>query len=243
MKKFVLFLVTLFAFSSLSYAQGSDCSTADPFCSGSTSTFPASTGTTAAPGPNYGCLGSQPNPAWYYLQIANSGPITISMNNSAGVDIDFICWGPFASAAAGCASGLSGSAVDCSFSASSTETCNIPGAVAGEVYILLITNYSGLPTNISASQTAGTGSTNCSILCTMTNLTATPGACSPATNTYILTGTVTYSTPPSTGTLTITNSCSGATQVFNPPFPPTSTNYTLGGLPANGAGCTVTAVF
>jgi gliding motility-associated-like protein len=115
--------------------------------------------------------------------------------------------------------------------------------VAGEVYILLITNYSGLPTNISASQTAGTGSTNCSILCTMTNLTATPGACSPATNTYILTGTVTYSTPPSTGTLTITNSCSGATQVFNPPFPPTSTNYTLGGLPANGAGCTVTAVF
>ncbi|MCW3103056.1 MAG: hypothetical protein JWO09_1496 [Bacteroidetes bacterium] len=243
MKRIVLFTLSVFTFIVASYAQGSDCSTAAPFCSGSTSTFPASTGTTAATGPNYGCLGSQPNPAWYYLQVDNSGPITITMNNSAGVDIDFICWGPFTSAAAGCASGLSGSAVDCSFSTAAVETCDIPSAISGEVYILLITNYSGLPTNISASQTAGTGSTNCSILCTMTGLTAVPGACSPSTNSYSLTGTITYSTPPSTGTLTVTNSCSGATQVFNPPFPPTSTSYTLTGLPANGAGCTVTAVF
>lgn len=243
MKKTVLFILSFFTFITASHAQGPDCSSAAPFCSGSTSTFPASTSTTAATGPNYGCLGSEPNPAWYYLQIDNSGPITITMSNSAGVDIDFICWGPFTSAAAGCASGLSGSAVDCSYSTAATETCDIPSAVTGEVYILLITNFSGLPTNISAAQTAGTGSTNCSILCTMTGLTAVPGACNPATNTYSLTGTITYSTPPSTGTLTVTNSCSGATQVFNPPFPPTSTSYTLTGLPANGAGCTVTAVF
>jgi gliding motility-associated-like protein len=77
----------------------------------------------------------------------------------------------------------------------------------------------------------------------MTALTAVPGACDPATITYPVTGTITYTDPPTTGTLTVTNSCTGATQVFNPPFSPTTTSYTLTGLPANGLGCTVTAVF
>jgi gliding motility-associated-like protein len=243
MKKILLVLLAVFLFSEIAFAQGADCASADPFCSGSTSTFPASTSTTADPGPNYDCLGSQPNPAWYYLQVDNSGPITITMSNSASVDIDFICWGPFTSAAAGCASGLTGSAVDCSYSTAATETCNIPSALTGEVYILLITNFSGMPTNISASQTGGTGSTNCSILCSMTALTAVTGTCDPATNTYSLTGTISYTDPPATGTLTVTNSCSGASQVFNAPFPATSTSYSLNGLPANGAGCSVTAVF
>jgi len=243
MKKLFLFIIAVFSFTTITYAQGPDCASADPFCSTSTSTFPASTSTTADPGPNYGCLGSQPNPAWYYLQIGTSGSLDLQMSNSAGVDIDFICWGPFTSASAGCASGLSGSAVDCSYSTAATETCTIPNAVVGEVYILLVTNFSGLSTNITVSQPSGTGSTDCSILCSMTGLTAVVGACDPATNTYPLSGTITYADPPATGTLTITNSCNGVTQVINAPFPATSSGYTLNGLPANGAGCTVTAVF
>lgn len=247
MKKILLLLVAVLSFTTATYAQGADCTNADPFCSTGTSTFPASTSTTAATGPDYGCLGSQPNPAWYYLQVGTSGPINLNMSNSAAVDIDFICWGPFTSAAAGCASGLNSSAVDCSFSTAATETCSIPSAVAGEVYILLITNYSGQSTNISVTQTnsgsSGAGSTDCSILCAMTGLTASPGACNPATNTYTVTGNITYNDPPATGTLTITNSCSGVTQVINAPFTATGTSYSLAGLPANGAGCTVTAVF
>lgn len=249
MKKTLLFCIALFClFLNKIHAQGGDCSTADPFCTGVTYTFPASTSTTAPVGPNYDCLGSQPNPAFYYVQIATPGTLVIDIAQTdaagSGQDVDFICWGPFVSPSAGCASGLTGSAVDCSFSAAATETCTIPSALAGEFYILMLTNYSGMPADITfASNGSSTATTNCAILCNMTGLTAIPGPCNPATNTYDLSGTITYSDPPATGTLTITNSCSGITQVFNPPFPATTINYTLAGMPANGAGCTVTAVF
>jgi len=245
MKKIVLFIfVIINLLAKNTIAQGSDCSTASPFCTASgVATFPAQQNTTAPVGPNYGCLGSQPNPAWFYLQIAAPGPLTLNMTNSASVDIDFIIWGPFTSAAAGCTSGLTGTAVACSYSSNSNETGTIPSAVVGQVYVLLITNYSNQPTTISLAQTGGVGATNCNIVCAMTAITATPGLCVSPANTYDLTGTVTYSSPPTTGTLTVTNSCSGASQVFNAPFNPTTVSYTLNGLPSNGAGCTVSAVF
>lgn len=249
MKKLILsFLAIIGLFINNTLAQGGDCSTADPFCTGVTYTFPASTTTTAPVGPNYGCLGSQPNPAFYYVQIATSGTLEIDIEQTdasgSGQDVDFICWGPFTSPAAGCASGLTGSAVDCSYSTAAVETCTIPSAVAGEFYILMLTNFAGVPADITfQSDPSSTATTNCAILCNMTALTAVPGPCNPATNTYTLTGTITYTDPPATGTLTITNSCSGVTQVINPPFPPTSIGYSLAGMPASGAGCTVTAVF
>ena len=237
---FLLSIVCLFSYNAKAQ---SDCTTAAPFCTASGTTFPASTSTTAPVGPNYGCLGSQPNPAWYYLNVSTSGDIIIDLSNSAGVDIDFCSWGPFSTQSAMCA-GTSAAPFDCSYSTSATEQVNIIGAVAGEWYMVLITNFSGMPTNISAGVGTGTtGATNCAILCNMTGLTATPGPCVLATNTYTLTGTITYTTPPTTGTLTVTNSCSGVTQVFNPPFPATSQTYSLAGLPSNGAGCTVTATF
>ncbi|OFY86487.1 MAG: hypothetical protein A3F72_14975 [Bacteroidetes bacterium RIFCSPLOWO2_12_FULL_35_15] len=246
MKKF--FVITIILFVNIAIkAQGGDCNTAEGFCTGTTYTFPASTTTTAQTGPNYGCLGSQPNPAWYYLQIANSGNLVldISQTDASGVgqDVDFICWGPFTSPSAGCASGLTSSAVDCSFSAAATETCTIPNAVTGEFYILLLTNYSGQPADITFGQSSGTGSTNCNILCSMSGLTAVPGACNPATNTFAVTGVINYSDPPTSGTLTVTNTCSGVTQVFNAPFAATSVSYSLAGLPSNGGTCSVTATF
>lgn len=242
---FLVFLVCLCICPFGAYSQGIDCNDSEAFCtSGGPMTFPASTSTTAPPGPNYGCLGSQPNPAWFFLEIATAGNIVLDLYNSASVDIDFICWGPFTSQAAGCASGLTGSAVDCSFSGAATETCTITGALPGEVYILLITNYSGMPTNISFDEnpTGTTGTTDCTILCSINSLTAIPGPCSSATGTYDLTGSVAFTDPPVTGTLTISNSCTGATQVFSAPFT-SPYAYTLTGLPADGAPCTVTATF
>ncbi len=247
-KKILVFLLFGFLVNFKLFSQGATCATADPFCTGSTYTFPASTGTTAPTGPNYDCLGSQPNPAWYYLNIATSGNIMINLSNSSSVDIDFIIWGPFATQGAMCGAimGGGGTVVDCSYSTAANEQVDINGAVAGQWYMLLITNYSNQPTNISAA--AGNapgvdGTTNCNILCNMTGLTAVVGACAPATNTYGVSGTITYTDPPSSGTLTVTNTCSGATQVFNSPFAATSVNYSLAGLPANGAGCSVTATF
>ncbi len=251
MKKTTLLLLVfaiVFFIPNLVIAQGGDCTTADPFCTGVSYTFPASTTTAAATGPDYGCLLSQPNPAFYYVQIATPGTLIIDISQQTaaglGTDVDFICWGPFTSPSAGCASGLIGSAVDCSFSTAANETCTIPSALTGQFYILLLTNFEGVAADITfASNGSSTATTNCAILCNMTGLTAVPGPCNPATNTYTLSGVITYADPPTTGTLTVTNSCSGVTQVFNPPFPATSVSYSLAGMPATGAGCTVTAVF
>ena len=249
MKKiFLIIFVIISFFSKKTIAQGTDCATASPFCTAVPASFPASQNTTAPVGPNYGCLGTQPNPAWFYLQVATSGPITLNMTNSATLDIDFIIWGPFTSAPAACASGFPSSSIvpspgGCSYSSSANETGTISSAVAGQVYVLMITNYSNQPTSISLAQTGGTGATNCGIVCSISSITATAGVCLSPSNLYDLTGVVTYVSPPSTGTLTVTNSCSGASQVFTAPFNATSESYTLSGLPANGAPCTVTAVF
>ena len=245
MKK-ILLLVLVFAcvLTQSICAQGSDCATASPFCtSAGTATFPASQNTTAPVGPNYDCLFTQPNPAWYYLQVANSGPITLNMTNSANVDIDFIIWGPFTSATAACASGLTGASVDCSYSSTANETGTIPNALVGEVYVLLITNYSNQATNISLVQTGGTGSTNCNIVCAMDSINVTPGMCQSPSNLYDVTGTVAYSAPPTSGTLTISNNINSVTQVFNAPFNIDSVSFTLAGLSANGTPCTITAEF
>jgi len=228
----------------------------DPFCTGNTYTFPAGTNQTDAsityPNNNYDCLATSPNPAWYYMEISQAGTLDINMTNSSGVDIDFILWGPYsgyASAMTYCddfGNATSGSnlntVVDCSFSTAATETANIANAQVGEVYILLITNFSNTATNISFAG-SGTAATDCSIVtpqCTFTGITGTVSACNGTTNQYTINGSVSFTDPPTTGTLTLVNSC-GGTQTFNAPFG-TTQNYSFTN-PANGSACTITASF
>lgn len=241
--KFLLFS-SLIVFTSIEINAQSTCNNAAPFCTSTGVSFPASTNTTAPVGPDYGCLGSQPNPAWYYLNISTGGNIDITLTNSANVDVDFAAWGPFASQQAminAVCGGNSGSPIDCSFSPNANEIVSLPNTQPGEWYMVLITNFSGQPTNISATQTGGSGATNCAILCNMTGLTAVPTACNTTTNQYDVSGTITVTNPPTTGTLTITSSCGGSV-VINPPFA-NSINYTIPGISANGANCTITATF
>lgn len=246
-------------------SDGSSCISANPFCTAINYNFPNSTGSTAPSGPNYGCLGSQPNPIWYYMDVDQAGSFQIGMSQTTGpngtgtgIDVDFALWGPYTSLAAGCTAVMSGSAppIQCSFSTAATETIGIglpggtgsgattpPSATAGSIYIVLLTNYNGSAGFIDFNQTGGTGIADCSIVtpCDITNLTSTPSACNPANNTYGVTGQITFVTPPATGTLTVTSSC-GGTQTFNAPFT-SPQNYSLTGLTSNGAACTVTATF
>jgi gliding motility-associated-like protein len=220
------------------------CSNAAPFCTNVQGgyTFPASTNISSEPGPNYGCLQSQPNPAWYYLEILNPGDLTIFMQSSPLEDIDFIVWGPFQSLNNVCIGQLTGAnIVDCSYSGQPTEIANIPGAQTGEFYMFLITNFSNVPTNINFSQTGGTGSTNCSVFCEITNATANPSACNNATNTFNISGNINVANPPTTGTLIITNS-SGGTEVINPPFT-SPIAYNFNGIIATGGAETLTFSF
>ena len=64
-------IILQFLVYSFFYGQGTTCATADPFCTGTTYTFPNNLGTTAPAGNNYDCLWSQPNPAWYYISLAS----------------------------------------------------------------------------------------------------------------------------------------------------------------------------
>ena len=61
--------------------------------------------------------------------------------------------------------GLTGAkVVDCSYSPNPTETANIPNGQTGEYYILVITNFSNQPCDITFQQQSGTGTTDCTIL-------------------------------------------------------------------------------
>ncbi|GLB49922.1 T9SS type B sorting domain-containing protein [Neptunitalea lumnitzerae] len=177
--KYLYLLSFLILFTIKLQAQGgSTCAAIEPFCAECTGGLAfdnVSNGSTAESGINYDCLLTQPNPAWYYLEVADSGDLDfeISQVNTAGngIDVDFICWGPFpdASDICGPANLNSGTQVDCSYSTAPIETFSITGAQAGEIYVLLITNYNGSAGSITLTQTnlgtgTSSGSTNCSML-------------------------------------------------------------------------------
>ena len=149
--------------------ENNTCANADPFCTDNGMyQFPAGVNAgSGESGPYYDCLYSQPNPAWYYMRIANPGSITIHMYSTPSVDIDFCCWGPFPTITnpSPCSSLTSDKVVSCSYSTASNENCIIPSsAQTGDYFILIITNYSNDPCNISFSKTGGTGTTDCGIL-------------------------------------------------------------------------------
>ncbi len=232
--------------SSAPPSTGNDCGSAQPFCTGTSYVFPNNTNQ-----PDLGaidCLLSTPNPVWYYMQIANAGNLNIDISQTDafgfGIDVDFDLWGPFTTLSNGCVAIANGTApsVDCSFSPAFTEQANIVGAVSGQFYILLLTNFSNDAGTISFSSGAGsTATTNCALLCNINDVTANPGACIPATNTYTVTGQVTVANPPATGTLLINSSCGGSV-TLNAPFV-SPINYTLPGIIATGGSCNITASF
>lgn len=95
-----------------------------------------------------GCLGSTPNATWFNLPISSSGAIYLQINqgNNAPLynnqDIDYIIYGPFASSSGNCSSINTSNVVSCSYSAAATEYPTIPNAIAGQYYIMMVTNFS-----------------------------------------------------------------------------------------------------
>jgi len=169
----ILFLVIP---AHLAFSQtGNTCSDPLPFCTGTNYEFPAGVNSGDGQiGPDYGCLGSEPNPVWYFMQVEDPGLIQIYMVGTSNPptptnDIDFICYGPFSSLNNVCTGQLTAAnIVDCSYLPDPAETVNIPNAQSGEYYLLLITNFSNDSCNIIFSQSnegsAGAGSTDCGIL-------------------------------------------------------------------------------
>ncbi len=143
--------VVLILTAMTAHAQAPVCGAATEFCAENGLSFPAGTNTgDAEPGNDYGCLSTTPNPAWFYMSTTAAGSATIALSSSAGVDIDFALWGPFTSlgdALSNC--GALGSPVSCSYSPAANETVVLNSGGPGEFYLMLITNFSNMPTNIS----------------------------------------------------------------------------------------------
>lgn len=168
----ILFLLSF----SFSFGQSSTCANAAAMCSGNQGPFNNTTGVPSFG--SLGCLGSTPNPAWFYMQVGTSGNIDFQLSqirtsNGAGIDVDFILWGPFNSLSGICnnlalySPGYTGAnnVVDCSYLPDPVENVNIPNAVAGQFYMLLVTNFSGQAGTYTLNQTGGTGALSCNIVC------------------------------------------------------------------------------
>jgi gliding motility-associated-like protein len=254
MKNIIPFLLLLVTYSSYSQLGGDECSQMQPICTDYGLDFTANSGVAEAsetdPGNNYSCLFTQPNPSWYYLEIATSGDIL--MNLSANSDIDFIIWGPFSSLSeaqsqCGNLGDPTSEIVDCSYSPTNNEFPEIIGAVAGEVYVMLITNYADVVQDVTLTQVGGTGTTDCGIVtappCSMSPLVVNVSGCDFATSTYSVSGTISYTDAPSTGNL-IVEGCDGILYtIATAPFAAGPINFTIPNQNPNGLPCVIQAYF
>ena len=143
------------------------CADADPFCTGSVYTYCNNTGIPSS-GP-MGCLSSTPNPMWLYFQIDNPGQIDMDIIQSdyygSNIDVNFSIWGPYSDISAACADAVSNPFTqDCSESTTLTENATIVAGQTGDIYLLLLTNESDVPGQVTITQVGGSGTTDCSIV-------------------------------------------------------------------------------
>ncbi|MFT7351444.1 MAG: gliding motility-associated-like protein, partial [Flavobacterium sp.] len=159
----------------LCVATPSQCANAAPFCGSTGLSYPSTTGNQTGFGP-LGCLGSSPNPAFFYLEVANTGPLNFQIAQTStatglGIDVDFIAYGPFTSQAASCNNLFANTAVACSYSAAAIENFTLANAVSGQIYVIMITNFNGSAGTVTFTQTnlggSNAGTTNCAIVCSV----------------------------------------------------------------------------
>lgn len=141
-------------------AGGTDCGAAEQICNGTS--LPgnsAGSGTQELNNNNKGCLGTEHQSSWYYINIQSSGSLSFRINPTGSSDYDFALWGPFTSANAAANCPPTNAPVRCSFAQGTGATgiragegdnsegsggngwVNSLNVSTNQVYILLIDNY------------------------------------------------------------------------------------------------------
>lgn len=139
------------------------CSEANSLCSTLNQPFLNTfQGIVAETGNNYGCLGLNINPTWFYLPVSADGDLQFTIEQStdinfstADLDVNFICYGPYTTPTEACGQTSLTSIVDCSNSPAATEIVDIPNAQAGEYYLIMVINYSSQPGYLKITQEVG----------------------------------------------------------------------------------------
>ena len=134
-------------------APSETCGEASQICAGVTVPARTSSGTAEA-GPYYGCLTSVPNPTWLYVKIATTGSLSFNVAISPASDVDFAAWGPFTTPTCGVALN-SAKLKTCDYTTANGGTANLGAVVAGEYYMILLTNYGNAAGNIALTINAG----------------------------------------------------------------------------------------
>lgn len=244
MNKHYLLLFGLFcAMHAAAQLPNTTCVNAIQICFDDPVGYPATINAGAAEtGPNYGCLNSRPNPAWFYFQVSAPGDHQLFITNTQARDLDFIIYGPFSTEDDWCDSLTALNTADCSYAGGTTETANFTSTAIGDVYVLLITNFSNQPTNVSVVQNAGNGAFDCNFVapCIVSQVLATPGTCDTLSNSYQLSGQVWSFNTPQSGILTV--SVNGQTQEFAAPFN-NPVPFSFSNLPSTGAITSINAEF
>jgi len=169
MKKYLLSILLLISAGLTAQNNATTCAEANSLCGALGEPF-INTIDASPAFPNYdsfGCLGSEPNPYFFYLPVSQSGELffLIEQHNLSGalIDVDFACMGPFTDLTEACEIQDGSLIVGCSFSASATEYLHIPNAQVGEYYLLMVTNFSNQPGYITILPGDGsTGAIDCS---------------------------------------------------------------------------------
>ncbi|CAM3884272.1 MULTISPECIES: T9SS type A sorting domain-containing protein [Flavobacterium] len=122
------------------------CDNANSLCGSLDTPFNNTTGVQSIG--NHGCLTTTPNPTWFYFPVSQSGTLNFEIKQGDNApdynnqDVDYIVYGPFTNQSEGCTLYNDTNIVACSYSTASTEYPIIPNALAGEYYLLMVTNFS-----------------------------------------------------------------------------------------------------
>ena len=119
------------------------CSGADPLCD----LAEYDNSTDVVDFGDYGTLGTTPNPKFFYIEITTTGTYTCDISQTAG-DVDYLLWGPYTTKQIGCNNVPNDFPISDSYSPSWTENFSLP-VIAGEYYILMVTNFSNDPGRIT----------------------------------------------------------------------------------------------
>ncbi|RZJ65156.1 MAG: T9SS type A sorting domain-containing protein [Flavobacterium sp.] len=165
MRKILLFALLL----TVQFASAQNtaiCSGAESLCGSLGQPFLNTTGMSNGT-PGISCLITTPNPKWFYIPVSESGSLNFQIVqrdfNQQLIDVDFIVWGPFTSLSDGCENLTQANVKGCSYSANATENLSLTNTIAGEYYILMVTNYSDDPGYITISEMPGsTAAMECS---------------------------------------------------------------------------------
>jgi PKD repeat protein len=146
---------------------GANCAQAVPLCTNpnipTQATNPGGTPSSGA----CGCLATTPNPQWYVLQASSGGNLSINLSqttqaNNTPIDIDYILFGPITNMATACNNPCQLPVASCSYSAAAVENITASNVQTGQVFLLMVTNFNGQPSNISMTNNSAV-QLNCAI--------------------------------------------------------------------------------